>query len=224
MPMPIPAGLSPWPIKTGKSSISKKTASAFVTTTGQKLQFGNLASVTVQRPNKMRAERIAERHRQMALYYDGKSLTMSYPDDKNYASVAAPSTLEAMLDFLRDTLKIVAPASDLIYKNAFERLTEGLTDAFVVGKAMVGNVSCHHVAFRNPEVDWQIWIQEGDTPLPRKFIVTSKKMIQSPQFVVVLTKWDSAPKVTEAMFHFVPPKNHTKIDFHTAPDAGAAKK
>ena len=111
---------------------------------------------------------------------------------------------------LRDTLYIIAPACDLIYKNAFERLTEDLTEAFVVGKAIVGNVSCDHVAFRNPEVDWQIWIQEGDKPLPRKFVVTSKKMIQSPQFVVVLSKWESAPKITEAMFNFVPPKNHTK--------------
>lgn len=171
----------------------------------------------------MRAERIGELISQI-FYYDGKSLTMNLPDDGYYATVAAPPTLEAMLDFARDTLDIIAPASDLVYKNAFERLTEGLTTAFVVGNAVVDGVRCEHVAFRNPELDWQIWIQEGDKPLPRKFIVTSKRMDQSPQFVVVLSKWESAPKLTQATFNFAPPKNHTPIDFLTVPPAGASKK
>jgi hypothetical protein len=191
--------------------------------TGQKLQFGHRASVTVQRPNKMHAERVGELIRQVVFYYDGKSLTMSHPDDGYYATVEAPPTLEAMLDFARDKLGIIAPASDLVYKNAFERLTEDLTTAFVVGKAVVGNVRCDHIAFRNPEVDWQIWIQEGDKPLPRKFIVTSKKMIESPQFVVVLSKWEAATKLTKATFNFVPGKNQTEIEFHMVPPAGAAK-
>ena len=190
---------------------------------GQKLQFDHRASTTIQRPNKMRAERVGDLIRQI-FYYDGKTLTMSLPDEGYYATAAAPPTIEAMLDFARDTLDIIAPAGDLVYKNAFEHLTEGLTTAFVVGKAVVDNVRCDHIAFRNPEVDWQIWIQEGDKPLPRKFIVTSKKMVQSPQFVVVLSKWETTPKLTQATFNFVPPKNHTEIDFLPVPPAGAAKK
>lgn len=190
---------------------------------GQKLQFDHRAATTIQRPNKMRAERVGDLINQI-FYYDGKSLTMSLPDEGYYAVAAAPPTIEAMLDFARDTLDIIAPAGDLVYKNAFEHLTEGLTTAFVVGKSAVDGVRCDHIAFRNPEVDWQIWIQEGDKPLPRKFIVTSKKMIQSPQFAVVLSKWDAAPEITESTFNFVPPKNQTQIDFLTVPPAGASKK
>jgi hypothetical protein len=140
-------------------------------------------------------------------------LSVNLPDQKYYATVAAPPTLEAMLDFARDKLDILAPGSDLIYKNASERFYERLTSAFVVGKAVVGGVRCDHIAFRNPEVDWQIWIQEGDKPLPRKFIVTSKRMPESPQFVLVLSKWDAAPKLTDAMFRFVPPKGSQQIEF-----------
>lgn len=190
---------------------------------GQKLQFDHRAFTTIQRPNKMRAERIGDLISQ-TFYYDGKSLTMSLPDEGYYATAEAPKTIEAMLDFARDKLDIIAPAGDLVYKNAFEHLTEGLTTAFVVGKSAVGGVRCDHIAFRNPEVDWQIWIQEGDKPLPRKFIVTSKKMVQSPQFTVVLSKWEETPKITEATFNFVPPKNQTQIDFLTVPPAGASKK
>jgi len=192
-----------------------------VLSTGQKLQFGHRVAATVQRPNKLRAERVGELISQV-FYYDGTSLSVNLPDLKYYAKVQAPPTIEAMLDFARDKLNVIAPGADLVYKNAFERLTEGLTSAFVVGKAVVGGVRCDHIAFRNPEVDWQIWIQEGDKPLPRKFVVTSKRMPESPQFVVTLSKWDAAPKVTDAMFRFVPPKDSRQIDF--LPAAAAARK
>ena len=188
------------------------TIEAVLPTTGQKLQFGTRVVVTVQRPDRMRAERVGELNNQ-TFYYDGKALSVHLPDQKFYATEPAPPTLEAMLDFARDKLNVIAPGADLIYSNAFERLTEGLTSAFVVGKGVVGDVRCDHIAFRNAEVDWQIWIQEGDQPLPRKFIVTSKRMPQSPQFVVVLSKLEVAPNITDDTFKFVPPEGSQRIEF-----------
>lgn len=195
------------------------TSIEFVIADGQKLQYGHRMSVAVQRPNKLRTERVGDIVDQV-FYYDGKSLTIDLPKDKYYATVAAPPTLEEMFDFAREKLDVIAPASDLIYKNAFERLTEGLTSAFVVGPASVAGVACDQLAFRNAEVDWQIWIEQGKKPLVRKFVVTSKKMPQSPQFMVVISKWDTAPKLADAAFGFVPPKNSMKIDFLPAATAG----
>ena len=53
-------------------------------------------------------------------------------------------------------------------------------------------------------------------------MITSKKMPQSPEFIAVITKWDTAPKITDAMFAFAPPKGAQKIDF--LPAGSAAKK
>ena len=179
---------------------------------GQKLQFDHHVAVTVQRPNKMRVERIGEIISQV-FTYDGKSLSVSMPGDGYHATVAAPATLEAALDFARDQLNVVAPGADLMHNDAFEVLTVGLTSAFFVGEAVVAGVRCDHLAFRNAEVDWQICIEQGAKPLPRKFVVTSKRMAQAPQFTVFMTKWDTAPKVTDAMFTLAPAKGSTKIDF-----------
>lgn len=183
-----------------------------VMSTEQKLQFGHRVAVTVQRPNKMRAERIGELIAQ-TFYYDGESLSLNLPQHKYYATAAVPPELDGMLDFARDKLAVIAPGSDLVYANAYERLTEGLTSAYVVGDAVVGGIPCDHIAFRNAEVDWQIWIQRGDKPLPRKFVITSKRMPQSPQFTSVLSEWDVAPKITASAFTFTPPKGSRKIDF-----------
>jgi hypothetical protein len=200
--------------------VEADTAIDMVLFSGQKLQFGHRIALSVQRPNKLRAERIGELTNQI-FYYDGTSLSLHFPDQKYFATVPAPPAIDGMLDLARDKLNVIAPAADLVYNNAFERLTEGLSSAFVVGEAVVGGVRCIHIAFSNPEVDWQIWIQRGDKPLPRKFVVTSKRMPQSPQFAVTLSKWDVSPKLTDAMFHFVPPKGSRQIDF--VPAAPAAK-
>ena len=129
-----------------------------------------------------------------------------------------------MLDFARDRLAVIAPGSDLVYKDAFTRLTTGLTSAFIVGPSVIDGVPCNHLAFRNAEVDWQIWIQDGDKPLPRKLVVNSKQMPQSPEFVMLLSKWNPAPKFTAATFGFVPPKSSSKIEFMPVASGTAAKK
>lgn len=179
---------------------------------GQKLQFGSRIAATVQRPNKMRAERVGELIAQ-TFYYDGKALSLNLPQHGYYATAAVPPTIDGMLDTARDQLNVIAPGADLIYSNAYQRLTDGLTSAYVIGKAVVDGARCDHIAFRNAEVDWQIWIQEGAKPVPRKFVVTSKKMPGSPQFTSVMSNWQTAPKVTDAMFAFSPPKGAQKIDF-----------
>jgi hypothetical protein len=183
-----------------------------VLTSGQKLQFDSAATLLVQRPNKLRAERRGDLVDQV-FYYNGKSLTLQNPGDKYYATVAAPGTLEEMLDFARESLDISAPAGDLIYTNAFQILMQDVTAGFVVGKAVVEGVRCDHLAFRSGHTDWQIWVQEGNQPLPRKLVITTKDVAGEPQFAVVMTKWDLAPRITDRAFDFTPPKDATKVDF-----------
>ena len=153
--------------------------------------------------------------------YDGKSLTLYNPGQKYYATVAAPGTLDQMLDFARTSLDVIAPGSDLLYANAYEVLMENVTSGFVVGKGVVEGVRCDHLAFRGAGVDWQIWLQEGAQPLPRKWVITSTDIAGSPQFEVVMTKWNLAPKFGERTFDFTPPKDAKKVDFLPLGKSGA---
>ena len=70
---------------------------------------------------------------QQLFVYDGKTLALYNPKDKACAQVAAPDTLEAMLELARTKLDIVAPAGDLLNKNAYDILMDGVTDGFAVG-------------------------------------------------------------------------------------------
>jgi len=184
----------------------------FVTEWGQKLQFDHAVTMAMKRPNKLWTARVGDLVDQV-FYYDGKSLTVHNPSEKYYATVAAPGTLEEMLDFAREKLDIVAPAGDFVYRNAYEILTQDVTSGFVVGKGVVEGVRCDHLAFRAPHVDWQIWIQEGNQPLPRKIVITTRDVLNAPQFTVVIRKWNLAPKLSDAKFRFTPPKGAKKVEF-----------
>lgn len=193
-------------------SVDTRSSLEVVLDSGQKLQFDHSVRATVQRPNKLRVERLGDLVDQV-FYYDGKSLTLYNPGPKFYATVAAPGTLEEMLDFAREKLDIVAPAGDFVYRNAFDILMTDVTDGFVVGKAAVEGVRCVHLAFRAPHVDWQIWIEEGKRPLPRKIVITSRDVMNAPQFSTVMTKWNLAPKISQRMFVFKAPKDARPIEF-----------
>jgi hypothetical protein len=218
-----PAGISPDAQRLLKASTdflaSQKQFSAetrntleIVLKSGQKIEFNHQARVSAQRPNKLRAERTGDLVDQVFVF-DGKSLTLHNPKDKFYAQVAAPDTLEGMLEFARTKLDIVAPAGDLLNKNAYDILMDGVTDGFVVGKAVIEGALCDHLAFRAPHVDLQIWIQQGAQPLPRKFVITTRDVVNAPQFAVTVTKWNLKPTFDAKTFAFTPPAGATKVDF-----------
>ena len=179
---------------------------------GQKIQLDSGTHLTVQRPNKLRAERVGDVISQ-ALYYDGEHLTLVNPDEGYYATVPAPGTIDAMLDFARDTLDVVAPAGDLVMNDSYARLMADVTSGFVVGKSIVNGVRCDHLAFRSLDVDWQIWIEDGAKPVPRKYIITTLDVPGSPQFDVQMNSWTTAPDVSAKQFEFAPPPGAKRIEF-----------
>ena len=187
----------------GRQQFSLKAESTLeaVLTSGQKLQYDSPATLMVSRPNKLRAHRKGDLANQ-EFFYDGKTLTLYNPRENLYATTAAPATLDETLDFAREKLDILAPAAELLYKNAAEKMLKEASAGFVVGPSIVAGVKCTHLAFRGAEVDWQIWIEDGDKPLPRKFMLTSKQVSGAPQFTVLIRSWDVAPKLKQSGIHF----------------------
>jgi hypothetical protein len=193
-------------------SVQTENTLEVILRSGEKIQFDSPAECSIQRPNKLRADRKGDIVNQ-EFYYDGKTLTLYNPDQEYYATVEAPPTIEQTLDFASQSLDVYAPGGDFLYKNAYEVLMEDVISGFYVGMSVVDGVKCHHLAFRGNEVDWQIWIEDGDKPLPKKFIVTTKWMTGAPQFAVAIKSWNLSPNLTADMFTFVPPKDAQKIDF-----------
>jgi len=191
-------------------------------TTGQKIQLGKTVETSVRRPDRMRTESQGDAENRLVVY-DGKTITLLDRSKNVYTTITAPAELDAALNHAIQAFNLRAPLADLIYTKAYEYLTEGVLSGFNVGLSKVQGVPCHHLAFREKDIDWQIWIEDGPSPLPRKFLITDKKA-KGLQFTALFSKWNTSPQLEDALFTFVPPEKAKKIDLRpvTAP-AGAKK-
>jgi hypothetical protein len=170
------------------------------------------ASVTVKRPNKLRAVRTGELMGE-SFFYDGTTLTVYKPSEKAYATEKGIDTIEKMITFARETAGALLPSADLLYRNAFPLLMQDVTLAVVVGKPVINGVKYDHLLFSRPEVDFQIWIAQGKRPLPARYIVTETGTPALLSISTVLRDWNIAPAVDDAQFKFVPPKGAKAISF-----------
>ncbi|HEY7156350.1 MAG TPA: DUF2092 domain-containing protein [Gemmataceae bacterium] len=180
---------------------------------GQKLQFTNRRKVLVRRPGHLMADSDGDTTKRL-FYYDGKTITLFDPVAKTYATLEAPATLDAMFDFLNENLGFSIPTSDLIYSDPYKVLTERVEEGDYIGLHEVGGKKCHHLAFRQRGMDWQLWVDAGDKPLPLKFLITYRRLPGEPQFATVLT-WDESAKIADDAFTFKPPADAKKIEFVT---------
>ncbi|MEI7443488.1 MAG: DUF2092 domain-containing protein [Burkholderiales bacterium] len=196
----------------GRFSADTRSTIEVVLTSGQKLQFSNEVTMTARRPDRLLAQRRGD-YIDQVFYYDGRTLTLHDPSRKVYASAPVPSTLDGMLDDARTRLDVIAPLGDFLQSDAYDVLTDGITEAFVVGRSMVEGTRCVHLAFRAPHADWQVWIEDGARPLPRKIVITTRDVVNAPQFDVTVTRWDLSPKVDDRRFVFRPPAGSTSAQF-----------
>ena len=180
--------------------------------TGQRIDEDIAASVTVSRPNKLRAERRGGLVDQ-AFYYDGKTLTLYNGSANVYATEPAPKSVPELLDYTREKLGLVMPVSDLVYPNAYALLMQDVTFAALIGKSVIGRMKCDHLLFSRPGVDFQVWVAESGPPLPCKYVVTDRANPGWMSISTVMSDWNVAPDVADARFTFVPPKGAKQITF-----------
>lgn len=118
-----------------------------------------------------------------------------------------------MFEFAQDSLGLFIPLSDLMWRNVFPLMMQGVTVAQVIGKEDIGGVTCDHLLFSRPGGDFQIWIPDSGRPLPLKYVVTDTGTPSLLSIVTIISNWNVSPAVTDAMFTFVPPKGVKAVAF-----------
>jgi len=188
-----------------------------VTKEGEKIQGLAQSSVSVQRPNKLRADRIGPMGGG-SIYYDGKNVTFYGKRDNLYATAEAPNNINDMIDFAREQLSLDAPGADLLHTDSYSVLMDDVVSARYLGEESVGNRKCHHLAYRGHETDFQVWIEDGKQALPCRFVITSKNVKGAPQFTIALSNWKVEDKLEDDTFSFTPPKDAAQINFVSVSD------
>lgn len=189
-------------------SIESQVSRDEVVALGYKLQNNESSTLTVQRPNKLRAD-ISGDIRNRTIVYDSGKLTMYSPDDAVFVRTDAPDTIGQLISTLLD-LGVELPLIDVLYQSTAGTLTEAVRGGILVGSSTIDGVACDQLAFRQANVDWQIWIERGARALPRKILITTRYEVGDPQFQATL-KWNLKPRIDRSTFAFKPPAGTAEI-------------
>jgi hypothetical protein len=87
---------------------------------------------------------------------------------------------------------------------------DDITAATLIGPARVGGVDTDHFALRQAGVDWQIWIERGARPLPRRLVITTTDEPAQPQYSATLV-WELGAQTPTSAFTCAPPKGAKRI-------------
>ena len=186
--------------------------------TGQKLEFGGTRKVLVRRPDRTKVVRTSRDGETSTVYYDGKALSVWFPDDNAYVTVEKPGTLDAMVAYAENNIDTPMPFSDLIVEGFYEDVAPNVKQGVVVGQEIVNKVDCVHLAFSSEGVDFQIWIDsdDEDPPLIRRLVIDYKSARHHPQFRAQIMDWDLSPDVDDDEFAFSPPKGAERLSVMAA--------
>jgi len=182
-----------------------------VTSDHQKLMLANSGTVDLKRPDAIRAERDGG-FSNVQMIFDGKTLTLVNKDANTYAQVDVPGTLDHLIDEVRDKLHKPFPGADLLMSNIYDQLMPNITNAKDLGSGVIGGTECDHFAFRTQDVDWQMWVTQGDRPHPCRYVITSKQVDQGPLYSVQVRDWRTGNAVAADNFGFTNVTNAKKID------------
>ena len=182
-----------------------------VTTDQQKLALASSGTVTLNRPDKIRAAR-AGGFVELETVFDGKTLTLLGKNANKYTQLESAGTIDQLIDELRDKYDRPLPAADLLTSGSYATLMEDVYDLKDLGSGVINGTECDFLAFRKDEVDLQIWITQGPEPRPCRYVLTSRLVEDGPQYSVEFSNWNAGDKAAKDDFAFLNPTNAEKID------------
>jgi hypothetical protein len=192
-------------------TLNAEVALEVVLRNGQKLQRMSSETLIVQRPSGFRIQ-LKAGVPDAEFYFDGKTLTLYGRKPNAYIQRDVAGVIDDGIRAIEDETGVSAAGADLLFADPYAVLSEGVQSGRYLGKAYVDGLECHHLAFREDEFDWQLWVRTGDKPLPMRYVITSIWQTGAPQLEVSMRDWNTSPKITDKQFVFTAPAGATKLD------------
>ena len=160
--------------------LESQTSLDVVTNDGQKIQLDGVATYKVRKPDAFVIDVVSDSWNRQYIY-NGREFTLYAPKLGYFATWPAPATIRETIADVGDRFGISLPLDDLFrWSEPDGARADALTSGFLVGTETIEGVKTNHYAFREGKIDWQIWIQQGDQPLPRKVVIVDRRDPAAP--------------------------------------------
>jgi hypothetical protein len=181
--------------------------------TGQKITFGERRKLTLSRPDRLRVEAEESDGKRTQVIYDGKAITVFNPGDNVYGQIEKAGSVDDVIRYVVQDLDIRLPLALLLVTTLPEELDQRLEAVDYVERDTLTAVPTDHLAGRGADVDFEIWLDTGDTHLPQRLAITYKNEEGAPQYRAEFSDWKLNPDISKVDLAFNPPDGAQRIPF-----------
>jgi hypothetical protein len=203
--------MSDYIVSQGSIELTFNSDIEIITPQLEKIQFTNSGTALLSRPNNLYAHRTTA-HADVKLFYDGKTVSIYEKKVNGYVQFDAPDSIDQFVEEMREGEGIALPGADLLLTNSYDVLIADTMEAKYIGRGVIDGRECEHLAFRNFDTDWQLWVQAGDKPIPCKMVITSKTMNSAPQYTLHVKSWNEVVAPEQDFFDFTPPAGAKELN------------
>lgn len=175
----------------------------------QVVEFHHRTDVLVVQPDKLQIS-VQQPTSARQFFYDGKQFALYDGQYGYYTNGPAPATIDALMDDIAARYGIELPLADLFRWGKTTADEVGISDALVIGDEQLNGYTCTHYAYRQPDVDWQLWVRKGPAPLPCRLVISRRDVPERPRHSVDFD-WDLDRVPAPGSFTFVPPANAHQV-------------
>jgi hypothetical protein len=198
---------------TQRFSVSVRGGYDAVQKSGQKIEFNEMRKVTLSRPDRLRVEGERSDGAKTLTVFNGKEIVLIDAARNVYATAPQPGGVDdTIVHFVKD-LGMRLPLAVLLVSQAAAELKDRVRSVDYVEKTNIHGSPSHHLAARTDKVDFQVWVADGDKPLPQRVVITYKKDKGEPQFRAQFSDWNLAPAIEDSTFLVTPPDGAQKVPF-----------
>ena len=194
-------------------SVTIRAGFDVVQDTGQKITFGERRKVTLSRPDRLRVEAEESDGKRTLVIYDGKAITVFNPGENVYGQIEKAGSVDDAVRYVIQDLGMRLPLALMLVSTLPAELDQRLQSIDYVERNTLTPVPTDHLAGRAADVDFEIWLAAGDTPLPQRLAITYKNEEGAPQYRAEFSDWKLNPDVSQVDLAFNPPDGAQRIPF-----------
>jgi hypothetical protein len=180
---------------------------------GSKIEWNEIRSVTLQRPDHLRVESQRSDGARTLVLFDGKEITTFDESANAYARVSHPGSIDDAVVYFVHDLGMRLPLAVTLLTRLPGELQQRVQSVNYVEKTVTLGDPADHIAGKTATVNFQLWIAEGDQPLPMRAVLTYKDAPGQPQFRAQFSDWNLDFEPPDSLFAFTPPAGAKEIPF-----------
>jgi hypothetical protein len=176
----------------------------------------SMSKITVDRSGSLHS--VTRNARQTSEIFVHEGVLTVFTDEHNYYTrTDVPEDLDEALEFALEKFDVEMPAFDLLLVESLKQIvTDEEHVIYVTDSSSIRGVDCHQIVISGPHADFQLWVEKGSSPAPRRTLLTFKTQPQRPRHEVFLD-WKVLDDLDSSDFEFKPPDGAREIGFVDSP-------